>query len=361
MKIYKVIGLMSGTSLDGLDLAYCHIWNTSEKWEYKIIKTKSIPYKKTVKNQLKNVLTLNAIDLLELHYSYGTWLGKKTKKFIKEENLEVDFIASHGHTTHHQPKKGFSFQIGSGQHLANASACKVVCDFRTNDIALGGQGAPLVPIGDKLLFSEYDFCLNLGGISNISFEKNEQRIAYDIGLANMILNYITQKIDLSYDKDGDLARKGKLKKKFLKELNSLKYYKKSAPKSTGCEWFLKKVIPIIENTKASTETLLHTAVHHICEQIAIEINAHKTKEKNTLLVTGGGALNTFLIKILQEKVAATTEVIIPSTQLIEFKEALIFSFMGVLRINEQNNCLASVTGAQRDCYGGVVYLPSLID
>ncbi len=361
MIIYKVIGLMSGTSLDGLDLAYCHFWNTSEKWEFKIVKTKNISYKKTIKNQLKNTLSLSAIDLLELHYSYGTWLGKKTKKFIKEEKLEVDFIASHGHTTHHQPKKGFSFQIGSGQHLANASGCKVICDFRINDIALGGQGAPLVPIGDQLLFNNYDFCLNLGGISNISFEKNSQRIAYDIGLANMILNYITQKINLPYDKDGELARKGKLNKKLLKELNELKYYKKSYPKSTGYEWFAKKVIPLIKDKKTPIENLLHTAVHHITEQIATEIQKNSLKEKSTLLVTGGGALNVFLIDTLKKKLANSTEVITPSNQLIEFKEALIFAFMGVLRAKEQDNCLASVTGAQRNCSGGVLFLPSLAD
>jgi len=361
MKIYKVIGLMSGTSLDGLDIAYCHIWNTSKNWEFKIIKTKNVPYKKIVKKQLKNALSLDAVDLLELHYSYGTWLGKKVKKFIKQEYLTVDFIASHGHTTHHQPKKGFSFQIGSGQHIANASGCKVICDFRTNDISLGGQGAPLVPIGDRLLFNEYDFCLNLGGISNVSFEKKDQRIAYDIGLANMILNYITQKINLPFDKDGELARKGKLNRKFLKELNELIYYKKPYPKSTGYEWFLDKVVPLIENTKAPIENLLRTATLHICEQITIQIQANSIKEKNTLLVTGGGALNTFLIEKLTEKLTGSIKVIVPTNELAEFKEALIFAFIGVLRLEEQNNCLASVTGAQRDCSGGVVYLPSLVE
>ena len=201
-KNYNVIGLMSGTSLDGLDLAYCKIQQTEDTYPYEIVQTKSIDYTPEMKSNLKNAIHLSALDLLDLNNSYGTWLGEQTKVFIKEEKLEVDFIASHGHTTHHQPQKGITYQIGSGQHLANACNHTVINDFRTNDLALGGQGAPLVPIGDMLFFKEYDFCLNLGGISNISFQKGNKRIAYDIGLANMILNHITQKIDVAYDKTG---------------------------------------------------------------------------------------------------------------------------------------------------------------
>lgn len=358
MKIYKVVGLMSGTSLDGLDLAYCHIWNSPSGWEFEIKQSYSISYDTAMRTKLKNSIYLLADELLCFHNEYGTWLGKKAKEFIETFNLNVDFIASHGHTTHHQPQKGLTFQIGSGQHLANESGHKTICDFRTNDIALGGQGAPLVPIGDMLLFGGYDFCLNLGGISNVSFDSEGQRLAYDIGLANMILNHITHKLDLPFDDGGKMAGTGQLNKVMLQKLNELEFYKLPFPKSIGYEWFVEKVAPIVDETQDTIENLLHTAVHHICEQVAAQISINIRKTENTLLVTGGGALNSFLIKTLQEKLGAKVKVIVPSPQLIDNKEALVFSLMGVLRWEEKTNVLRSVTGALRDSCSGVLYLPN---
>ncbi|WP_411031557.1 anhydro-N-acetylmuramic acid kinase [Spongiimicrobium sp. 3-5] len=358
MKKHKVIGLMSGTSLDGLDLAYCHIWKTDHKWEFEILNTKSISYDAAMRNKLKNSIDLAADDLLLFNNSYGTWLGQKSKEFINENNLEVDFIASHGHTTHHQPKKGLTYQIGSGQHLANECGLKVVCDFRSNDIALGGEGAPLVPIGDRLFFENFDFCLNLGGISNISFEHQGKRIAYDIGLANMILNHITQKIDLAYDAGGKLASTGQINQTMLQRLNDLPYYSLPFPKSIGYEWFVEEVVPIVEETHDSIPNLLCTGIHHICEQVAKEIKANAPKNNNSLFVAGGGALNDFMIQTLQAKLGSETEVAVTSNTLIEFKEALVFGLMGVLRIEGEPNVLCSVTGAKRDSCSGVIYLPS---
>lgn len=356
-KKYNVIGLMSGTSLDGLDLAYCKIQQTGESYKYKIVQTKSIDYTLEMKNSLKNAIHLSALDLLELNNAYGTWLGDQTKAFIREKNLEVDFIASHGHTTHHQPQKGVTYQIGNGQHLANACEHTVINDFRTNDVALGGQGAPLVPIGDMLFFKEYDFCLNLGGISNISFQKDNKRIAYDIGLANMILNYITQKIDIAYDRNGDLARSGVVNIDLLNSLNTLEFYKLPYPKSIGYEWFLNEVIPLVDQTEDSIPNLLHTAVLHICQQIAIQVKNNLKPNNITLLVTGGGALNSFLVDTLKKELQNIASVIIPSKTVIEFKEALIFALMGVLRGEEKINVLSSVTGAQKDSSSGVIFLP----
>lgn len=358
MKLKKIVGLMSGTSLDGLDLVYCHIWKATEGWTFEIKQTKSIPYSPKMHEELKRAILRSAEDLLELNATYGTWLGEQTKAFIVEHDLEVDCVASHGHTTHHRPEKGFTFQIGSGQHLANACGKKVVCDFRTNDVALGGQGAPLVPIGDRLFFDQYDFCLNLGGISNISFEKEGLRLAYDIGLANMILNHITQKQGLSYDGGGQLARKGRSNPEMLSALNALEYYRLPFPKSIGYEWFVEKVIPIVDSTSDSMENLLNTSIHHICEQITLQIKANTKKPKNTLLVTGGGALNDFLIDTLQKKLGDSVEVVIPSKIIIEFKEALVFALMGALRLDHDINVLCSVTGAKRDSSSGVVFLPS---
>lgn len=349
---------MSGTSLDGLDLAYCHIWKENETWKFEIRETKSISYSQGMQDKLKNSIFLPADELLIFHNSYGTWLGEQAKEFIEEYNLEVDAISSHGHTTHHQPENGLTFQIGSGQHLANASGQKVVCDFRTNDVALDGQGAPLVPIGDKLFFGKYDFCLNLGGISNVSFEKEGKRIAYDIGLANMILNHITRKNGLDYDEGGQLARNGNINSLILEKLNALEYYKLPIPKSIGYEWFVEEVVPIVDSTEDSMENLLCTGAHHICEQVAIQIKPHIKKPKNTLFVTGGGALNNFLIETLQEKLGRDIEVAITEKKLIEFKEAAVFSLMGVLRLENKINVLSSVTGAKRDSSSGVIYLPN---
>jgi anhydro-N-acetylmuramic acid kinase len=358
MNTYKVIGLMSGTSLDGLDLAYCHIWKKYDQWKFEIKETRAISYDKDMRAHLKNSIELPADELLIFHNTYGSWLGQQAREFIREKGLDVDIIASHGHTTHHQPAKGLTLQLGSGQHLANVSGYKTVCDFRTNDVALGGEGAPLVPIGDRLFFGNYDFCLNLGGISNVSFEHQGKRIAYDIGLANMILNHITQKIGLSYDNEGMLARKGVINTDMLKQLNELSYYKLPYPKSTGYEWFVEKVVPIVNATKDTTENLLHTAVHHICEQVALQVKRYATKDQSTILVTGGGALNQFMMEVLQSNLELMASLVIPEKKLIEYKEALVFALMGVLRIEKEVNILKTVTGASKDSSSGVVYLPA---
>lgn len=358
MKVHKVLGLMSGTSLDGLDLAYCHLWKEAGKWKFDIKDCRSTGYSNTMYEQLKDAIGLPAYKLLQLHNTYGTWLGEQARHFIAENSLEVDCIASHGHTTHHKPELAVTFQLGSGQHLANASGYKVIADFRTNDVALGGQGAPLVPIGDKLLFGAYTFCLNMGGISNISFDLSGQRIAYDIGLANMLLNYITRKIDMPYDQGGAMARSGKLLPKMLAELNALDYYQLPYPKSTGYEWFLEEVVPIVDKYVAATEDLLHTGVHHICEQVAKQVALNIPEEENSLLVTGGGALNNFLTETLQNKLGTKVLLKIPTKQLIENKEALVFALMGVLRLEGKVNVLKSVTGASRNSSSGVVFLPA---
>ncbi|NND80300.1 MAG: anhydro-N-acetylmuramic acid kinase [Maribacter sp.] len=358
MTNYNVLGLMSGTSLDGLDLAFCQISKTKGQWAYRLEQTKSVAYDVLMKEKLKNSIFLPADELLIFNNSYGQWLGEQVKIFIEENGLQVDFVASHGHTTHHQPEHGLTYQIGSGQHLANASGVKVICDFRTNDVALGGQGAPLVPIGDRLFFGNYDFCLNLGGISNISFEKDGNRIAYDIGLANMILNHITQKVNIQFDKGGELARSGVINTTMLKRLNSLAYFDVPYPKSTGFEWFTQEVMPIVESTDDTIENLLNTSIHHLCEQIAIQVRAHTKALKSQLLVTGGGAMNDFLIATLKKKLGSNIEVVVPGKKLIENKEALVFALMGVLRMEGEINVLSSVTGAERDSSSGVVFVPN---
>lgn len=361
-KIYKVLGLMSGTSLDGLDIAYCHIWQIEkDKWDFKIINAETIPYIQNWKATLKNAIYLSNDEHKELDILYGKWLGEQAKEFITTHNYDIDFIASHGHTSHHKPEEGYTFQLGNGQELANTAQKQVICDYRSLDVKLGGQGAPLVPIGDELFFSNYDFCLNLGGISNISFKKDNKRVAFDIGLANMPLNYITEKLNLAYDDGGKLAASGKLDKNVFDQLNNLVYYQLPFPKSTGYEWFIAKIVPLIENSSSSPEDLLHTFIHHNCHQIATSIKNNKQKEKNTILVCGGGALNTFFKDTLGEKLNLLAELIIPSKQLINYKEALVFALMGVLKSSDKTNVLSSVTGASKDASSGVIFFPNSTD
>ncbi|NYJ28659.1 anhydro-N-acetylmuramic acid kinase [Allomuricauda sp. ARW1Y1] len=357
MKIFKVIGLMSGTSLDGLDIAYCHIWRTGDKWDFEIKKTKGIPYDNGLKEQLRKSIYLTASELLAFDVKYGIWLGERVKDFIQSEGIEVDFIANHGHTSHHRPELGFTHQLGSGQYLANTAGHKVICDFRNKDISLGGQGAPLVPIGDSHFFHAYDFCLNLGGISNISFEHKGHRIAYDIGLANMVLNHITAKIGLPYDDGGQLAQKGTLIPELLRDLNALAYYRQPFPKSTGFEWFMEQVVPILDNYDNDTADLLHTCIHHISEQIAVQVNSNCSKREAGMLVTGGGAINSYLMRVLQEQLGAKVKLVIPPEEIIAFKEALVFALMGVLKMVHETNVLGSVTGASKDSSSGIIYEP----
>jgi len=360
MKVFKVLGMMSGTSLDGLDIAYCHIWNENNQWDFEIRQTTTISYDDDLYQNLKNAIHLSEEAHLQLHSDYGIWLGEQAKAFVKKHDLQIDFIASHGHTSHHRPEEGITFQLGDGQKIADIADKKTICDFRSLDMELGGQGAPLVPIGDALLLAEYEFCLNLGGISNMSFQKEEKRLAYDIGLANMPLNYITEKIGLKYDEGGKMAKRGKLIPTLLAELNDLKYYQLPYPKSTGYEWFTSAIVSLLEKFNGSTENLLHTVIHHNCEQIALAIKKEKPKKGSQVLVTGGGALNDFYISTLSEKLGTNCSVKIPPKKFIEFKEALVFAFMGVLKELNEINVLSSVTGAKRNSCSGVVFEPSKI-
>lgn len=357
MKKYKVIGLMSGTSLDGLDMVYADIYNAEDTWKFEILKTRSIDYLPKLQSKLKNSVNLSAEDLLILNNNYGEWLGKRIHAFMEEEKLNPDLISSHGHTVFHQPEKQLTYQIGSGQAIANRTGVQTVCDFRSGDLLLGGQGAPFVPIGDHHFFSEYDFCLNLGGISNFSFQKNKKRYAYDISPANMLLNHIINKIGKPYDDNGAVARNGQLDESLLRKLNALPYYNAPFPKSLGYEWFQQEVIPIIDNAGDLIEDLLCTSVHHIADQIAANAKMIFPKVSYKMLATGGGAKNSFLMEVLQEKLEDHTKVIIPETLLIDFKEALVFGLMGVLRLKNERNVMASVTGALRDSSSGVIYEP----
>ncbi len=358
MNSYNVIGLMSGTSLDGLDIAHCLFSKENGSWSFKLKNCTTIPYSRQWKDKLQNSINMSGLELLTLDREYGEWLGNQTRLFMDENGAQFDLVASHGHTVFHQPDKKLTYQIGSGHDLANACKTKVICDFRTLDVSLGGQGAPLVPIGDRFLFSSFDLCLNLGGIANISFELAGERIAYDISPANMLLNYLTKKIGKEWDDGGVLASSGKVDDHLLDQLNSLAYYQLDYPKSLGIEWFEKEVIPVIEKSALGIPDKLCTAVHHITQQIVKETGIIESKSNNTvMMVTGGGAKNNYLIECLRNYSEGAFKVVVPDISIVDFKEAMIFGFLGVLKIRGEINCLKSVTGAKKDSCAGVIYEP----
>ena len=351
-KKWNVIGLMSGTSLDGLDIVYTQILKDEKDYDFKLIYSETIPYSLFWENKLRNAFTSSTKEIEELTITYGAYLGDTVTKFIKKHSIKnVDFIASHGHTVFHKPNEGYTLQIGDGATICNKTGIKVICDFRTQDVKLGGQGAPLVPIGDQLLFSKFDYCLNLGGFANISFEKEQQRIAFDICPVNIVMNYYCKKIGLDFDEGGEIAKKGALHLDLLNELNSLQFYTAAIPKSLGFEFVESIVFPIIDSYNLKVETILRTFITHIVNQISVCLN---NKEDSKLLITGGGAFNTFFIDELKK--AVKNKIIIPDNTIVNYKEALIFALLGVLKDENKVNCLSSVTGAERDHSSGKIYI-----
>ncbi|MEN3323056.1 anhydro-N-acetylmuramic acid kinase [Mariniflexile soesokkakense] len=349
---YKIIGVMSGTSLDGIDFVYA-TFQFDKIWHFKILYSETIAYSSQWVENLKGLVFSSLEGLKEMDNNYTNYLSLRIKAFIdKYEIKDIDAICSHGHTALHQPEKGLTYQIGNMPHLAVLLENKVVCDFRVQDVALGGQGAPLVPIGDKLLFSEYDFCLNLGGFANISAEFNGERIAYDICPVNIVLNHYVKQLRFDYDDKGQIASTGTVNKDLLYKLNNLDFYKATYPKSLGLEWVDKYIFPLINSFQLEIKDVLKTFVEHIAIQLALEVNK---KNNASVLATGGGVYNTYLINRL--KTYSKNEIIIPSKSIVEFKEALIFGFLGVLKLRNEVNCLKSVTGAGQNHSSGKIYLP----
>ncbi|WP_240336926.1 anhydro-N-acetylmuramic acid kinase [Rufibacter psychrotolerans] len=346
---------MSGTSLDGVDLAYCRFTYNDHNWIYKILNTETVPYSNIWEQRLAGLTEVSAAELIATDRAYGHYLGELVKAFVERHQLVVDFVASHGHTVFHQPQLHITFQVGSGAYLAAAAGLPVVCDFRTLDIALGGQGAPLVPIGDRLLFSVYDFCLNLGGISNISQEGQAQRVAFDISCCNMLLNPLAEQLGQPYDKDGAIARTGQFNQALFDQLNEPSYFLAPFPKSIGKEWADTHSLKTIQESTIPVQDKLHTACHHIAWQIAQSIRQQTSITQGKLLLTGGGAFNSFLVEQIRYYLGPPFDVVVPEPELVNFKEALIFAFLGVLRWRQEPNCLRSVTGARHDNCGGAIY------
>ena len=349
---YNIIGVMSGTSLDGIDLVYAKFC-LHETWSFEIVHAQTVEYHSYWYDTLKELVNKSIKELKEIDTNYTEYLANVIKNFITKYQIKnIDAICSHGHTALHQPENKLTYQIGNKPVLAQLLKEIVVCDFRVQDVELGGQGAPLVPIGDELLFSEFDFCLNLGGFANISMNFKGTRIAYDICPVNIVLNHYVGKFGLNYDDEGKIASKGNISVDLLNQLNALDFYKATYPKSLGLEWVNTNIFPLIDTLELEIQDILKTFVEHIAIQIASEINKKNT---STVLITGGGVYNVYLIDRI--KVHSIQKLIVPKKKVIEFKEALIFGFLGLQKLRNEVNCLKSVTGAIKDHSSGKIFLP----
>lgn len=341
------IGVMSGTSLDGIDLALCRFSYSENVWRYEIIEAQTFEYPPIWIEKITDAPHLKADEFLILNNEYGRYTGELINDFLRGQEIP-QLIASHGHTIFHQPDKKFTFQLGNGASIAATTQITTVSDFRNFDVALGGQGAPLVPIGDQLLFPEFDFCLNIGGFANISYKQDDVRIAFDLAPANIILNELARQKGFAFDKDGNLGSLGTINNSLLNKLNNLDFYKQKKPKSLGREWVDNHIIPLLTTSALTIEDQAATLYEHISFQISKVIcNSGK------LLATGGGSKNRFLIDKLKQKTSC--QIILPDEKLIDFKEALIFALLGVLSFNGQINVYSSVTGSLQDHSGGVIH------
>ena len=344
-----MLGVMSGTSLDGVDLALCY-FDIQKNITYKMPLAKTIAYSTYWRSRLLRAVDFSSKELVLLDLEYTKYLGDIIKTFIADNNIkDLDAVCSHGHTVLHRPDQGVTLQIGNLEQISKNIQQTVVCDFRVQDLLFGGQGAPLVPLGDRLLFSQYDYCLNLGGFANISKVSSGVSVAYDICPVNVVMNHYAQKLAMPYDSGGELAKSGEILPTILKQLDALSYYRQHPPKSLGVEWVYKELMPILKASKAKEEDVLRTCVAHFASQIVQQLNPG-----SSVLVTGGGGYNRFLLEQIQASINVT--LVLPNKTLIEFKEALIFGLLGVLKLRDEVNCLSSVTGASKDHSSGVVFL-----
>lgn len=348
---YTALGIMSGTSLDGLDLALCEFSVQNHTWQHQVIKANTIAYNDDMVSRLKTMEQLSGPQLLQEHLAFGHFIGNEINSFLQAISIRPDLIASHGHTLFHEPNFGFTFQAGHGQAIAIKTGITTISDFRIKDVLLGGQGAPLAPFGDLHLFSQHQFCLNLGGFANITKKLGtEEIIAFDICPVNYVLNRLMQKLGKPFDKNGETARQGILNQALFEKLNQNDFYSQAAPKSLGREWVEKNVFPILDKSELNTTDLVRTYTEHSAFQIAKQLQANAK-----VLITGGGAFNAFLLEKIKEYSNAL--IVNSSTEVIDFKEAIIFAFLGVKRLRNEVNCLAQVTGATKNSCVGELFNP----
>ena len=347
----NILGIMSGSSLDGLDLAVCSFMREKKSWSWDILSARTTPYSEKWTGKLRMAPHLPGMDLQYLHQEYGQFIAREAGTFLGSSGFEVEMIASHGHTVFHQPEASFTFQVGDPQVIAAETGIRTAGDFRRLDVQLGGQGAPLVPAGDEHLFSQYDYCLNLGGFANISFRHSGKRLARDICPANIILNQLSRELEMPYDNDGHAGRSGTISGELLDRLNALPFYRLTGPASLGREWLETEFLPCLDGFSLPVTDVMRTVYEHIALQVSGSI-----EKDSSVLLTGGGAHNSFLVELIRSH--SQSEIILPDPLLVDFKEALVFAFLGLLRDRNEVNCFASVTGAVCDSSCGVIYNPS---
>ncbi len=350
VKEYTAIGVMSGSSLDGIDLALCRFRVNGGEWTFNILDARTDPYPDDLRARLLGAMDGSSLELARLHRDLGDRIGNACKPMLG--NTSVDVIASHGHTIFHKPSEGLTTQIGCGARIAAITGTPTVCDLRTTDMALGGQGAPLVPLGESLLFPDHPIFLNIGGICNVSLHRSGKVTGYDVCIGNQALNFLAEEAGAVFDKGGALARSGLVNNELLQRLNALPFHTMEPPRSLGREWFKEQFRPLITSKDIPLVDRMRTVVEHIAFQVGVALE----DVEGEILTTGGGAHNTALIEALR---SATSKVIrIPEDRIVDLKEALIFALLGVLHLRGEPTARASVTGALRDSCGGALYRPN---
>jgi len=357
-KKYHAIGLMSGSSLDGIDLALTTFEvETQPKGELRVLhweieKSKTIPYPAQWVSDLQKAPEMSGLELSLLHSKLGNYFGQVVLEFSKETDSPIDYISSHGHTVFHYPQKKMTLQIGDGAAIAALTGIDVFDNFRLQDIAAGGEGAPLAPIVDAYLFPEIKYTLNLGGIANINIKTANGYLAYDLCGANQILNALSKEAGKEYDENGQIAAKGQIIPKLLRQANQWDYLRLAPPKSLDNRQVQNHTVRLFSSYPSPLEDRMFTAVHHIGYQIAASIHPHVGFVPEQLLITGGGALNTFLVSVIKEYLSPNIEIIKAPDSLINFKECVLMGLLGLLNIYQLPTTLPSVTGAKWKTVGG---------
>ena len=354
---------MSGSSLDGLDIVFVEMEENGGKWNYQVLNATCLPYDTAMQEKLRAAPHLKARELAALDASYGRYIGEKVNEFISANKLEykVGLIASHGHTVFHEPPH-YTTQIGNGAFISATTSLPVVSDLRTMDVAMGGQGAPIVPMAEFLFYPDFNYFLNIGGIANISYRGEEAYDAFDVCPANRVLNMLAQEAGKSYDKDGIISAGGQLVEVLLDQLNAQEYYWQSYPKSLANEFGTDVIFPLVQSFKLDPKDALRTYVEHIGMQVAESVHQINRKrgvksQGEKIMVTGGGAFNKFLIERLQFHLNQfEMKVVIPDHQTVEFKEAIAMALLGVLRWREEATVIKTVTGAKQESIGGSLWM-----
>lgn len=344
---------MSGSSMDGIDLALCNITSDKGTYSYEIGACKTYEYSETWRLRLSQIRKADSLAYAKTDVFYGHYLGHLVREFMEEFNVDADLVGSHGHTVFHYPEEMITRQVGDGASLSAICKLPVVSDFRSMDVAKKGQGAPLVAIGDQVFFDDYDFCLNLGGFANISGKIGEYRVSFDICPANILLNRVARDLDKEYDHNGEIASKGTINYGLLENLNQIDYYAMPFPKSLNRDWINNELWQIVkEGEKLSPEDKMKTFVDHIGVQISKSVSYLSSKQPagKKVLVTGGGAFNGVLMDHI--KTHSEAEFTVPDEKLVKFKEALIFALMAVMRVENQPNIIKTFTGAKSNSVSG---------